>query len=221
MSKVKDVTLLLTAVAAVSTQSTAGGKLVAPVAAPVAPIVTSSEMNPLPIYIGIGAIAASITRDACPCSVDQSDIEDHRYGGIVRTGWDFNQYIGIEARALKTFGSDTFSTTEHYGLYLKPQYHVVEQANVYGLLGYGRTIVDYDNGIRSSHNVSNGFSYGVGFEYDLGSDTAEGSFARGFDGQGDQEKGWGIWLDFQHLLSNEGPMHTDNNIVTGGITYDF
>jgi len=221
MQKIRNIVLSLTAIAAVSTQSMAGGKLVAPVEAPVVPIVVPSEVNPLPIYIGIGAIAAFINRDACPCSEDQSDIDDHRYGGIIRAGWDFNQYVGIEARALKTFGSDTFSTTEHYGLYLKPQYHVAEQANVYGLLGYGRTTVDYDNGIKSSHNPSNGFSYGVGFEYDLSTDASEGNYARGFDGQGDQEKGWGLWLDFQHLLSNEGPMHTDSNIITGGVTYDF
>ena len=221
MSTVRSLVLSLTAVTAVSSQMMAGGKHMAPVEAPIVPIVVQEEINSLPIYIGIGAIAAFINRDACACSSDQSDIEDHRYGGIVRAGWDFNQYVGIEARALKTFGSDTFSTTEHYGLFLKPQYHVVEEANIYGLLGYGRTVVDYDNGIKSSHNTNNGFSYGVGLEYDLSSDSSEGNYARGFDGQGDQEKGWGLWLDFQHLLSNDGPMHTDSNIVTGGITYDF
>ena len=221
MQKMKKIVVSLTAMAAVSSQSMAGGKLVAPVEAPVVPIVVPSEVSPLPIYLGIGAIAAFITRDPCSCSTDQSDIDDHRYGGVIRAGWDFNQYVGIEARALKTFGSDTFSTTEHYGLYLKPQYPVADQANVYGLLGYGRTTVDYTNGVKSSHNPSNGFSYGVGFEYDLSEDASEGNYARGFDGQGDQEKGWGLWLDFQHLLSNEGPMHTDSNIVTGGITYDF
>jgi OOP family OmpA-OmpF porin len=221
MRYIRNTLLTLTVAAAVSTQSMAGGKLIAPVDAPVIPIVVPTTFNPLPIYIGIGAIAAFISRDACPCADEGSEIEDHRYGGVVRAGWDFNQYVGIEARALKTFGSDTFSTTEHYGLYLKPQYHVADQVNVYGLLGYGRTTVDYDNGIKSSHNPSNGFSYGAGFEYDLSQDTSEGNYARVFDGQGDQEKGWGLWLDFQHLLNNEGPMHTDNNIITGGITYDF
>jgi opacity protein-like surface antigen len=218
MKKRRELTLSLMAAAAITTQSMAGGKVVAPVEAEVVPIVVPS---PIPFYIGLGAIAAFINRDACDCSEDRSDIKDHRYGGIVRIGWDYNQYWGIEARALKTFGSDTFSTTEHYGLFFKPQYHVVDQANVYGLLGYGRTTVDYTNGIRSSHNVSNGFSYGAGIEYDLSGDSRVENYLRGFDGQGDQEEGWGLWLDFQHLLNNSGPMHTDNNIVTGGITYDF
>jgi OOP family OmpA-OmpF porin len=221
MSNVKKIMLSLTTVAVMSTQSMAGGKILAPAVTPVVPIVVPTQINPLPIYIGIGAIAAFISRDACPCADDRSDIDDHRYGAVLRLGWDYNQYVGIEARALKTFGNDTFSATEHYGLYLKPQYHVADQVNVYGLLGYGKTIVDYDNGIKSSHNTSNGFSYGVGMEYDLGADMGEGNYARAFDGQGDQEKGWGLWLDFQHLLSDEGPMHTNNNIVTGGVTYDF
>jgi OOP family OmpA-OmpF porin len=220
MQKIKHLTLSLMLVTVAGTQSIAGGKLIAPANADVAPIVVPM-IDPIPFYIGVGAIAAFINRDPCACTGTGPDIQDHRYGGIVRAGWDYNQFFGIEARALRTFGSDTFSTTEHYGVFLKPQYHVADQMNVYGLLGYGRTTVDYDNGIISSHNPSNGFSYGAGIEYDLSSDISRGSYIRGFDGQGNQEEGWGLWLDFQYLLNNEGPMHTDNNIVTGGITYDF
>ncbi len=197
----------------------AGGKNLAPAPSPVIPVPV--EIDPIPIYIGLGAVATFINRDPCPCNPDGDDLEDTRYGMVARIGWDFNQYVGIEARALKTFGDDAFSETKHYGLYLKPQYHFADQTNVYGLLGYGRTEVDYTNGVLSSHNTSNGFSYGVGFEYDLSSDESEGDYHRAFDGQGDQEKGWGLWIDFQHLLSNDGPMHTDNNIVTAGVTYDF
>ena len=199
--------------------SYAGGKAVAPVEAEVAPI--PAVINPIPLYVGVGAIAAFIKRDPCPCAPNAPDIKDHRYGGIIRAGWDFNPYIGIEARALKTFGSDVFSKTEHYGLYLKPQYHVADKINVYALAGYGRTTIDYTNGVRSSTLKKNGFSYGIGMEYDLSSDESLGEYARAFDGQGDQEKGWGLWVDFQHLLTNEGLTHTDSNIVTVGITYDF
>ena len=195
-----------------------GGKAVAPAEAVVAPI--PETISPIPLYIGVGALAYLIHRDPCPCG-NGGDIRDHRYGGIIRGGYDVNNYFGIEARALKSFGGTTFSKVKHYGLYLKPQYHVSEQTNVYGLLGYGKTTVDYTNGILSSHNPKNGIAYGVGFEYDFGKDESEGVYDRAFDGQGDQEKGWGLWVDFQHLLSNAGPMHTDLNLVTAGITYDF
>ena len=211
--------LSIATIVTLSSTAFAGGKYVAPVEADVAPI--PAVTNPIPLYVGIGAVAAFIKRDPCPCAPNAADIKDHRYGGIIRAGWDFNPYIGIEARGLKTFGSDTFSTTEHYGLYLKPQYHVADKINVYGLVGYGRTTIDYTNGVRSSTLKKNGFSYGVGMEYDLSADESQGEYARGFDGQGDQEKGWGLWIDFQHLLSNEGMTHTDSNIITVGITYDF
>jgi len=196
----------------------AGGKI-APVITPVAPIV-ETPIDATPFYLGLGAMMTYIDRDPCPCTPDGPNLEDHRGGIIVRAGADYNQYIGLEARYLKTLGSNTFSETEHYGLYLKPQYHITQQANVYGLLGYGKTTVDYTNGVLHSSTSESGVSYGIGVEYDLTKDE-RAYYDRPFDGQGDQEQGWGLWLDFQHLLNNAGQVHTDNNVVTGGITYDF
>lgn len=200
-----------------TTQLVAGGKATLPAVTPIVPIAIES---PMPLYIGLGAVASFIERDPC-CDVGTSNIEDSRGGAIMRIGWDFNQYVGVEARALKTFGSDVFSETTHYGLFLKPQYHLVDSTNVYGLLGYGRTTVDYTNGLKSSSNSANAFSYGVGFEYDFSKEESQKRYDRTFDNQGDQEKGWGLWVDYQHLLDNEWWMHTDNDIITAGITYDF
>ncbi len=207
----------ITTMIILATTSYAGGKFVAPAVAPIVPI--PPVVNPWPIYVGLGLVAADLDRDPCLCG--EAESKDLRYGGILRLGWDFNNYIGVEARVLKTFEDDVFSETEHYGLYLKPQYHVTPQMNVYGLFGYGKTTVDYTNGVRSSTTDENGFSYGAGFEYDFGSDESLGTYSRVFDGQGDQEKGWGMWVDVQHLLSNAGAVHTTSNIVTAGITYDF
>jgi len=205
--------------AVLSTSIFAGGKAVAPAYAVVTPIPVIE--TPIPLYIGIGALATSITRDPCSCTPNAGRFGDHRYGIVARIGADYNQYIGIEGRYLKTLGSNSFSDIEHYGLYLKPQYHMTYQTNVYGLIGYGRTTVDYTNGVRSSHNPENGFSYGLGFEYDFNAENQQATYNRLFDGQGNQEKGWGLWIDAQHLLSNAGFMHTDANVVTAGITYDF
>ncbi len=209
----------LTTVIALTSTSFAGGKYVAPVDAGVIPLpVEEVAINSLPIYVGLGLIAAGVSRD-CQCSGDDR-LKDTTYGGIIRAGWDINQYVGIEARALKASWEEDFSTTKHYGLYLKPQYHVSPQTNVYGLLGYGKTEItgcSYADGTLSE----SGFSYGAGLEYDFGSDESEGQYSRNFDGQGDQEKGWGMWVDFQHLLYNEGIFNTKSNIATAGITYDF
>ena len=179
-------------------QAIAGGKSVIPAVTPIIPIVT-----PTPFYIGVGVMSTFIQRDPC-CDRAVKDIEDHRIGAILRLGWNYNQYVGIEARALKTFNDNVFSTTTHYGLYLKPQYKLTNRSNIYGLLGYGKTSVDYDNGVKNSENSINAFSYGAGVEYDFS-----------------EESNWGLWLDYQHLLKDEWWMHTDNSIVSVGITYKF
>ena len=206
----------LTVTALIST-SLAGGKFIAPAVVPIVPI--APMINPLPIYVGLGLVAVNLERDPCACANTETD--DLRYGSILRVGWDFNNYVGVEARVLKTLEDDVFSETTHYGLYLKPQYHVTPQMNVYALLGYANTTVDYTNGIQSSTTDENGFSYGAGFEYDFGVDESLGAYSRIFDGQGDQEKGWGMWVDVQHLLNDAGAVHTTSNILTAGITYDF
>jgi len=213
--------LAVTCIVYMDTTLNAGSsKLVVPANAQVAPI--PEVISPIPFYIGVGVIASFIHRDPCPCYPNGEDLDDLRYGWVARLGYDFNQYIGIEARALQTLGSDNFSDVKHYGLYLKPQYHITEQINIYTLLGYGRTTVDYTNGVISSQTKENGFSYGVGFEYDFAKDTPKsGTYDRVFDGQGNQESGWGLWVDFQHLLNNAGAAHTDSNLITAGITYDF
>ena len=194
-------------------------KMVAPAEAIVVPI--PEVISPIPFYIGLGVIASFINRDACPCDPSGEGLKDLRYGSMMRVGYDFNNYFGIETRMLKTYGSNAFSEVTHYGLYAKPQYHISAAINIYALLGYGRTMVEYTNGILSSNNPKNGFSYGAGFEYDFGKESGLGTYNRVFDGQGNQEKGWGMWIDVQHLLTHDGPMHTNSNIITAGITYDF
>jgi OOP family OmpA-OmpF porin len=198
----------------------AGGKTAAPATTPIVPIV--KEANVIPFYIGLGAMASFVERDPCLCNPDGENLEDNQYGWVARVGYDFNQFIGVEARALKTVGSDNFSDVTHYGLFLKPQYPITKQSNLYALLGYGKTDVDYTNGSLKCTDSEDGFSYGLGFEYDFTEEKAESKhYSRTFDGQGDEERGWGLWVDFQHLLNNAGDYNTDSDIVTAGITYDF
>ena len=213
-------TTTMTALLLSTTMINAGGKkVVAPVNAPVAPI--PAVVSPWPFYIGVGLLATLLERDPCPCTPDGPNQEDHRYGAVVRAGYDFNPYFGVEARWLKSLESGVFSKLEHYGLYLKPQYHVTDQSNLYALIGYGKSKVDYTNGVLQGSDDKTGLSYGVGFEYDFSKSAPEGTYTRAFDEQGDQEKGWGLWVDFLHLMDNDGPAHTDANVVMGGITYDF
>jgi len=180
----------------------AGGKRIAPATAPVAEVST-----PSPFYLGVGAVGAFLERDPCPCSPDGPRLEDSRYGWIVRGGWDLLPYLGVELRALQTLEDDVFSKTRHYGIYLRPNYDLGKRLNLYGLLGYGHTRIDYTNGVYSSVTTHDGVAYGAGLELDL-------------DGKGDHY-GWGLFADYSRLLSGDGPKHTDADILSAGVMYRF
>lgn len=222
----KKVIHTITFSALISTGSLFAGGDIAPAVAPVALV---DDINPNPLYIGLGGLWVDVTRD-CACLDLQGQLrsstrlEDYTWGGIVRFGYDYNQYIGIEARALKARNnSDTFDVT-HYGLFLKPMFPIGEQMNIYGLIGYGNTKIETTCGTLNETYSESGMSYGIGLEYDLSdrdSDKEEGTYDRPFDGHGDQEKGWGLFVDYQNLLHDSGPIKYRANVVSFGITYDF
>ena len=213
----KKIIISLVTITALASQTYAGGKGVIAAVAPVAPI--PSVIDPTPFYIGLGLLWAGMSRD-CACA--DGKVEETTYGGIIRAGYEYNQYIGIEARALHSSIDKDIATTTHYGIFIKPSYPVSESMNVYGLIGYGKTKLDCV--VENLSYDENGFSWGVGMEYDFSdreSDREEGTYDRPFDGQADQEKGWGMWVDYQNLLHNSGISNFNSNIVTAGITYDF
>jgi OOP family OmpA-OmpF porin len=165
---------------------------------------------------------AGISRD-CFCPPGRNvRLKDSTWGGIIRAGYDYNQYVGIEVRALQSsIDTDWADKTTHYGIFLKPMLPVGEQMNIYGLLGYGHTKVETNCDFLKDEFTHDGFSYGIGLEYDLSEDKEEGIYDRPFDGHGDQEKGWGLWVDYQNLMHNAGPDNYKTNIISFGITYDF
>lgn len=199
----------------------------------IAPVIPIEKIDPNPFYVGVGLIWAGVSRDCndpseyCP----DTRLKDSTWGGIIRVGYDFNQYFGIEGRALKATLDSDWAETTHYGIFLKPMMPVGEQMNIYGLLGYGHTKVVTDCAIQETFK-HDGFSYGIGLEYDLSDkeDDYEAhkenewdvlTFDREFDGHGDQEKGWGLFIDYQNLMHDEGPNNYRTNIISFGVTYDF
>jgi len=213
----KKIIVSLITLAALTNTVYAGGKNLIEATSPVA--VISTTIEPTPFYIGLGLLWAGMSRD---CACVGGNVKETTYGAIVRAGYEYNQYIGVEVRGLYSSIEKDIATTQHYGIYLKPMYPVSENINVYGLLGYGKTKLECV--VDTLSYDKNGFSWGVGLEYDFSdkeSDREEGIYDRTFDGQADQEKGWGLWVDYQNLLHNSGPSNFNSNIVTVGITYDF
>lgn len=187
---------------------------VAPTPVVVVPPVVLKEIIPLGIYVGLGLTAARYD-PSCGCTTTKGDV-DKTVGIIGRVGYDFNEYIGIEGRGIRTNWKSSGGKIKHAGIFVKPMYPVSNDINVYGLAGYAKTTTQ---GSKRRVNAET-LAWGAGLEYDLGTDTAKkGKYDRDFDGYGNQEEGWGLFADYERLVQKSGSPDLDTFNV--GVTYDF
>jgi OOP family OmpA-OmpF porin len=210
----------LIAVGCMMTNSYAGGDIVAPEIIPMEPVNVTRVATP--VYVGIGS-ATGRYKASCSSNCKYQDITA---GVVLRAGYEFNQYIGIEARYIATFfGANDLrgQTMQHVGLFVKPTYSLSEDFNMYGLVGYGWTKSTSEGSVKLLTIDGGGFSAGLGLEYDLSSIDEDYDkniyYPEGFDGQADQEKGWGLFVDYQRLLIKSNA--PDMDVFSGGVTYDF
>ena len=156
-----------------------GGKDIAPTEAEVVEIPAVIAAMGSNIYVGGGLSVDSVNSFLYGT--------DTVYSGLVRVGYDFNEYLGLEARGtVGVSDGDELSHDYSYGLYLKPQYAINDTYTVYGLVGYASTKISFDNevafnGIRNDHTTQNGFSFGAGIDYKL-------------------SKVWSLFLDATRLI---------------------
>ena len=184
-------------------------KIIAPATPAVLP-----NANISPFYVGLGITAAQY-KTGCNCRGTKSGT-DKTLGGVARIGYDFNRYLGMEARAIVTPFKENGGKVQHYGAFLKPMYPVTDEVNVYALGGIAKTKT---TGSLRKTDVS-GLAFGVGLEYDISKDKKkEAKYNREFDGQADQERGFGIFADYERLYYKKGS--PDLDAVSVGVTYDF
>jgi len=169
-------------------------------------------------YAGIGISAAKFktncnTKGTSVCSKSGRD----KTAGIMgRVGYDVNQYIGVEARGIRTNWKTNGGKVKHVGLFVKPMIPVGESTNLYALAGVAKTTTQG----HLQRVDSKSFAWGAGVEYDISSDVAkDGRYNRKFDGHGDQEKGLGLFADYERLIQKSGSPDLDT--VNVGLTYDF
>ena len=181
---------------------------------PPPPSVDPKSIRANGFYAGIGLSAARYDPN-CNCKSSRGGT-DRTAGVMGRVGYDFNKYVGIEARAIRTNWKPHGGKIKHGGIFLKPMIPVSNQANIYGLLGYAQT--ETEGKLRKVD--SKNFAWGAGVEYDLSRDEAkEGRYSRDFDGKGDQEKGLGVFADYERLIQKSQSPNLDT--VNVGVTYDF
>jgi len=104
---------------------------------------------------------------------------DENFGSImIDAGYKFNQYVAVEGRYWYGLSSsndlgwtggwgNSDITVDSWAIYVKPMYPVTDAVNIYALLGYGSTDVDYDAGSNATVTVdsADGFSWGLGVDY--------------------------------------------------------
>ena len=179
---------------------------------PFVPPLTSANISPL--YVGLGLVAA---RYDAKCATTVTGCTVDKTGGVlVRGGYDFNKYLGLEARAMITSIKANGGKIKHVGAFVKPMYPVSNELNVYGLGGIAKTTTQ---GSMRRTDVT-GLAFGAGLEYDFSDDKKkDAKYDREFDGLADQEKGFGVFADYERLYYKSGS--PDLDAVSVGLTYDF
>lgn len=208
----KKVILSLIAVVAVSNTALFAGKettlaLPKPVPIPAATTVQKSITPPLGMYVGGGFTYAN---SECECKdlqttngITQGKSQGETRGFNLKGGYEFNEYIGIEAKYLYTPWGDDDKALKHYGIYLKPNYAINENLDLYGLLGYGKTKCD-------SQNINEkGFAWGLGGEYTL---TKK---------ENGKKNGWGVYVEYNRPLKKSGNKEITTDVANAGVAYHF
>ena len=171
----KNLTLSLVAVLAMSSFAVAGGDI-APVEEPIVvePVVDNGRF-----YIGIGYGYFDQTMD----SIDNSalNLETETDNVMLQAGYQFNEYIAVEGRYWLAAGDATWTASasldnlvgtsgdisgdySSWGIYVKPMYPVTDAFNVYALLGYASTSLDADTYNNFDWDTDE-FSWGLGAEF--------------------------------------------------------
>jgi opacity protein-like surface antigen len=171
------------------------------------------------LYAGIGISAAKF-KSNCKCATGTgskiSSKTDNTAGLMGRVGYDLNQYVGVEARGIRTNWKSDGGKIKHVGIFVKPMIPVGESTNLYALAGVAKTTTQG----KMQRVNSKSFAWGAGVEYDISQDSAKnGRYSREFDGHGDQEQGLGVFVDYERLIQKSGSPDLDT--VNVGLTYDF
>ena len=210
----KNLTLSLVAVLAMSSFAVAGGD-VAPIEEPI--VVVEPEVDNSAFYLGLGYgyFNEEISFDL---SDNLAYSDDESMNTVMfQAGYEFNEFIAVEGRywlGLSDLGDaeGDFST---WGIYVKPQYPVTEAFNIYALLGYASTELDFDNAAVDYLDTSS-FSWGLGVEYKF---TENLSLFADYVSVGDTDE-----IDFRHI-DGDTDVTVDADIaiytMNFGLTYRF
>ena len=201
----KKYALSLVSVMALSGVSFAGGDII-----PV-PVVVEEAANPF--YVGIALAAVSTRGSNVYLSFFGAKDGQDRLGNFTfNAGYDFNQYVALEARYTTTFRDEDIVDMSGWSLFVKPQYPVSEDFTIYALLGFGGVTVGGIHPIRPVSVDDSSFQWGLGVSYSLKSAT---------------DYNIEIYADYTSLASEidgiywNGDLQTSVDALTVGVAYRF
>jgi OOP family OmpA-OmpF porin len=167
-------------------------------------------------YIGAGLNMTTASSDDC---------EDITYGFMGKLGYDFNDYIGVEGRAIRTNWEDEGAKVKHAGVFAKPMLPINKDLHIYGLIGYAKT----STGEKKIYSDT-GVAWGFGLNYYFGDDNREDEVIEEgmtkeqreeiIENQENHEgRGLGIFIDYERLIQKSNAPDFDS--ISIGVSYDF
>jgi len=131
----------------------------------------SSKVGP---YIGIALTEMGVSLNDDVNLFEDKFNQDRQDAITLVAGYNFMEYLGAELRASLAVAGDDYGNDKlrEYGIYLKPQYDVLQSSsnsgslNIYGLLGYSSINLSDPSPIRFK-GTNSGFSYGAGLDYGI------------------------------------------------------
>ena len=96
-------------------------------------------------------------------------------------------YLGAELRGTVGVAKDNGTKFKQIGAYLKPNYDITDEINVYGLLGASKTNMN-PNGTET------GFSYGAGLDYGVTDNVSVFTDAVNYMKKSGSASQWGLNL---------------------------
>jgi len=134
--------------------------------------VEKPSSGPGGLYVGLAVSEMAVRSDDRVNLFGDEKHQDQQLGITFLIGYNFMKYLGAELRAALSVSEENAGQDNlaEYGIYLKPQYPVLDNLNVYGLLGYSAiNMSDPATGTSANDNPfsgdNQGFSFGAGLDY--------------------------------------------------------
>ena len=118
-------------------------------------------------HVGVGVSAVSTHQDDLDF-FSITDGQDRTGNALLSAGYDWNEYIGLEARYMFSVAKEDIVDMDSWSIYVKPQYPITEDLTVYALLGVGGFDISGTNHFGDSINADEiSFHWGLGISYEV------------------------------------------------------